>query len=178
MAANHRFLGFESLGEATPFVDRILENIDYSRVFDGFEKGEIRALARYLQCYRVPAGAELIGEGEVGDFMLLLIDGAMEITKKDASGLPVQIGEASPGKTLGEMSVIDGEPRFASCVTVVESIVAVLRREQLLRLAGDRPPLGLKLVMQMGVLLNQRLRKISVEYIRCRNALRDAATAS
>ncbi len=175
MGANDRFLGFESLGEATPFVDRILENIDYSRVFDGFERGEIRALARYLHCYRVPAGAELIAEGEPGDFMLLLIDGGMEITRQDGSGLPVHIGNATPGKTLGEMSVIDGEPRFASCVTVAESIVAVLKREQLLRLATDRPQLGFKLLMQMGVLLNQRLRQISIEYIKCVNAARAAA---
>lgn len=175
MAANDCFLGFENLGEATPFVDRILGLIDYIRVFAGFEKAEIRALARYLHCYRVPAGVELIVEGEPGDFMLLLIDGSMEITKKDNSGLPVHIGEANPGKTLGEMSVIDGEPRFASCVTVTESIVAVLKREQLLRLAAERPPLGLKLLMQMAVLLNQRLRQISLQYMKCMDDSRKAA---
>ncbi len=167
MADNDRFLCFENLGDAAPFVGRIMEIMDYIHVFEGFEQTEIEALARYLRCYRVPGGIEIIVEGEPGDFMLLLIDGTMEIAKKDRSGLPIHIGDANPGKTLGEMSVIDGEPRFASCITVTDVVVAVLHREELMRLVADRPPLGLKLLMRIAVLLNQRLRQISVDYMRC-----------
>ncbi|HEX8987507.1 MAG TPA: cyclic nucleotide-binding domain-containing protein, partial [Rhodocyclaceae bacterium] len=129
-------------------------------------------------CYRVPAGSEIIREGERGDFMLLLIEGSMEIAKKDHRGLPVQIGDASPGKTLGEMSVIDGEPRFASCISVEQSIIAVLGREELLRLIAERPQLGVKLVMRMAILLNQRLRQISVQYMKVLDQLRSKEVAA
>jgi CRP-like cAMP-binding protein len=175
MAASDRFLSFENLGDATPFVARILDIMDYIHVFEGFEKAEIEMLAQYLRCYRVPAGIEIIVEGEPGDFMLLLIDGSMEIAKKDHRGLPVHIGDANPGKTLGEMSVIDGEPRFASCVTVTETVVAVLGRGELMRLIAERPQLGVKLLMRMAVLLNQRLRQISVQYMKVLDDIRTAA---
>jgi len=175
MGANDRLLSFENLGDATPFVARILDIMDYIHVFEGFEQAEIEALARYLRCYRVPGGIEVIAEGEPGDFMLLLIDGTMEIAKKDHRGLPIHIGDANPGKTLGEMSVIDGEPRFASCVTVSEAVVAVLGREELMRLMADRPQLGVKLLMRMAVLLNQRLRQVSVQYMKCLDETRQVA---
>ncbi|MGE5468026.1 MAG: cyclic nucleotide-binding domain-containing protein [Ignavibacteria bacterium] len=175
MSANDRFLAFENLGDAMPFVERILGIMDYIHVFEGFEQPEIEALAPYLRCYRVPAGIEVIAEGEPGDFMLLLIEGSMEIAKKNHCGLPVHIGDANPGKTLGEMSVIDGEPRFASCVTATDAVVAVLGRDELMRLIGDRPQLGVKLLMRMAVLLNQRLRQVSVQYMKCLDDARRVA---
>ena len=162
-----RFRKFEDLGDATAFVDRILEIVEHIAVFEDFDRDEIAALARYMRCYKAPAGVEVIVEGELGDFMVLLIDGTMEIVKIDFRGLPARIAEASPGKTLGEMSVIDGEPRFASCVTLTDAVFAVLDRGHLSRVIADEPNLGVKLLMQLLVLLNQRLRSVSVQLMKC-----------
>ncbi|MBI4985763.1 MAG: cyclic nucleotide-binding domain-containing protein [Rhodocyclales bacterium] len=167
-----RFRAFENLGDAAPFVDRILALIERIAVLAAFDRSEVEALAAYLRCYRAPAGAEVIVEDEPGDFMLLLIEGDMEIVKKDYRGLPVRVGEAGPGKTLGEMSVIDGEPRFASCVTLSETVFAVLDRTHLRRVIDEQPRLGVKLLMQLLVLLNQRLRGVSVQLMKCRDDLR------
>lgn len=165
-AITDRFRRFEALGDAQPFVDQILGLIEHITVFADFDRAEIAALARYLRCYRAPAGVEVIVEDEPGDFMVLLIEGAMEIVKKDYRGLPVRIADANPGKTLGEMSVIDGEPRFASCVTLTEVVFAVLDRAHLSSILAERPQLGVKLLMQMLVLLNQRLRNVSVQFMK------------
>lgn len=166
-AITDRFRRFEALGDALPFVDQILGLIEHITVFADFDRAEILALAPYLRCYRAPAGVEVIVEEEPGDFMVLLIEGTMEIVKKDYRGLPVQIAEVNPGKTIGEMSVIDGEPRFASCVTFTEVVFAVLDRERLAGVLEARPQIGGKLLMQMLVLLNQRLRSISVQFMKC-----------
>ena len=165
-AIKERFEKFEDLGDATPFVERILEIIEHIQVFEDFDRHEIEALARYMRCYRAPAGVEVIVEDEPGDFMVLLIDGSMEIVKKDFRGLPARIADANPGKTLGEMSVIDGEPRFASCLTLSEVVFAVLDRDHLSRVIADEPGLGVKLLMQLLMLLNQRLRNVSVQLMK------------
>lgn len=162
-----RFKRFADLGDAAPFVGRILEIIEHIQVFEDFDQAEIATLARYMRCFKAPAGAEVIVEGELGDFMLLLIEGAMEVVKIDARGLPARIAEAGPGKTLGEMSVIDGEPRFASCVTLSETVFAVLDRDRLSLVIADEPRLGVKLLTQLLMLLNQRLRTVSVQLLKC-----------
>ena len=113
-----RLPGLVHLGDATSFVDRLLEVIEHIRLFEDFERHEIEALATHLRCYRAPAGATLIREGDRGDFMVIVINGQCEIVRNDAGGLPRRLGLAGPGKTLGEMSMIDGELRFASCVAL------------------------------------------------------------
>ncbi len=162
-----RFKEFEDLGDASPFVERILQIIEHIELFEDFDAAEIASLARYMRCFKAPPGVEVIVEGEPGDFMLLLIEGTMEIVKIDFRGLPARIADAKPGKTLGEMSVIDGEPRFASCNTVSEVVFAVLDRDRLSRVIADEPRLGVKLLMQLLLLLNQRLRSVSMQLMKC-----------
>ncbi|HQR04768.1 MAG: cyclic nucleotide-binding domain-containing protein [Proteobacteria bacterium] len=167
-----RFSTFESLGDGFRFVDRILEIIDHIHLFEDFDHDEIAILARYMRCFRIRRGLEIIHEGETGDFMLLVLEGRIEIVKVGANGLPARIALAGPGKTLGEMSVIDGEPRFASCIAEEEVTVAVIDRASLSRLIADQPGIGVKLLMEMLMLLNQRLRTITNDLIRCRTEAR------
>lgn len=160
--------GVEFLGDATPFVGRIQEIITVIRLFDDFELREIEMLARYMRCYRAAPGVEVIREGESGDFMLLVLDGGVEVVKQDARGLPQVIATVGPGKTLGEMSMIDGEPRFSSCVALGTLEFALLDRASLSHFIADEPRLGAKLLIELLMLLNQRLRSVSGQLMTCR----------
>ena len=165
-AAPDQFAACTPLGNAGAFVDRILEIIEHIHLFEDFERDEIDTLARYLDCYRAEMGAEIIHEGDAGDFMLLVIEGSIEILKLDPRGLPQRLAVAGPGKTLGEMSLIDGEPRFASCVTLEPTLFAVLDRASLIRIVADEPRIGVKILMELLMLLNQRLRTVSGELMK------------
>ncbi len=156
-----RFSKFESLGDAAPFVVRIHEIIEHIQLFEDFGRADVLSLARHMACYRAPAGSEIIREGEQGDFMLLLLEGNIEIVKIGGNGLPQRIGLAGPGKTLGEMSLVDGEPRFASCIAIEAVTFAVLDRAGLGHILVHEPHLGIKILMELLLLLNQRLRSVS-----------------
>jgi CRP-like cAMP-binding protein len=161
------FAKLEHLGDAVPFVPRILEILEHIELFEDFDEKDLENLGAYMQCYRAPTGTEIIREAEPGDFMLLLIDGTVEIMRKDATGVPARIGVAGPGKTLGEMSLIDGEPRFASCIATSPLVFAVLDRERLTRIIADEPAIGVKILMELLMLLNQRLRVVSKQLMQC-----------
>jgi CRP/FNR family cyclic AMP-dependent transcriptional regulator len=168
----HQFNGLEMLGDAIPFAERIRDIIESIHLFEDFEAAELEGLAGYMRCYRAPPGTEIIAEGESGDFMLLILDGSVEIIKKDPRGMPQRIATAGPGKTLGEMSLIDGEPRFSSCVTLGTVDFAVLDRESLSLLIAEQPRIGVKLMMELLMLLNQRLRHVSAQLMECMEARR------
>lgn len=161
------FPKLEHLGNGVPFVGRMLEILEHIVLFEDFADQELACLARYMVCYRAPAGTEIIREGDLGDFMILVLEGEMEIAKVDGRGVPERIGLAEAGKTLGEMSLIDGEPRFASCLTLTECTFAVLDRDQMIRVVADEPKMGVKLLMELVMLLNQRLRQVSRQLMRC-----------
>src|SRR5258708_6003125 len=116
----------ESLGDATSFVERIYRMLDNIELFEDFERAEIRLLAHFMQVYRVSAGTEIIHEGDAGDFMLLIIDGEIDIFKNDKDGMRKRIAVVGAGKTLGEMSMIDGAPRFSTCIALTEVTFSML----------------------------------------------------
>jgi len=161
-----RFPGLVFLGDASAFADRILEIIVHIRLFEDFEREEIRRLAAGLRCYRAPAGATLIREGDSGDFMVFLLEGRCEIVKTDPDGVPQRISVAGPGKILGEMSMIDGEPRFASCLALEDTLFAMIDRDGLSRIIADDPRFGIKILLELVLLLSQRLRATSSRLVR------------
>lgn len=165
-APKSHFVHLAPLGDASPFVDRMRDIIERIRLFDDLDAAEVEILARHMVCYRASAATEIISEGSAGDFMLLILDGAVEITKLNRQGFPARIGAVGPGKTLGEMSLIDGKPRFASCVTLEDTLFAVLDRDNLTRIVANEPGTGAKLLIELLMLLNERLRLVSSDLIK------------
>jgi CRP-like cAMP-binding protein len=135
--------------------------ISYSPLFENFNLAEIRLLSHFMQVYRAEPGVEIVREGEAGDFMMLLIEGRIEVFKQDRWNAPRLIALIEPGQTLGEMSMIDGEPRFATCIAVEPTTFAVLSRDAMVRIILEEPALGAKLLIKLVTLLSQRLRQTS-----------------
>jgi CRP-like cAMP-binding protein len=104
---------------------------------------------------------EIIREGEGGDFMMMVVEGKVNVNKRDRWNTPQPIAQVEAGRTLGEMSMIDGEPRFATCVALEHTLIAVLDRENLARIIVEQPLLGAKLLMELVLMLSQRLRATS-----------------
>jgi len=61
--------------------------------------------------------------------------------------------------------MIDGEPRFATCIAAEPSVVAVLDRENLARIIVEQPMLGAKILMELVLMLSERLRTTSARLL-------------
>ena len=162
MAARPQQLAhLEHLGDATKFSQKIHAIIPKCSLLENFSPAEVRLLAHFMDVYRAPAGIEIIHEGEGGDFMLMLIEGKVEVLKRDRWNTPQLLAEVEAGRTLGEMSMIDGEARFATCLASEPALIAVLDREALARIIVEQPLLGAKILMELVLMLSQRLRVTS-----------------
>jgi len=148
----------EALGDATRFSGQMHALIPKCALLENFSPAEVRLLAHFMTVYSAPSGTEIIREGDGGDFMLMIIEGKVEVLKRDRWNSPQLIAVVDAGKTLGEMSMIDGEARFASCISSEPSLVAVLDRESLARIIVEQPMLGAKILMELVLMLSQRLR--------------------
>ena len=151
----------EFLGDALRFTDQIHALIPKCPLLENFSPAEVRLLAHFMHVYRAEPGVEFIHEGEGGDFMLMIIEGKVEVHKRDRWNTPQLIAAVEAGRTLGEMSLIDGEPRFATCIAVEPALIAVLNRESLARIIVEQPLLGAKILMELVLMLSQRLRATS-----------------
>ena len=158
---SQRLSHLQYLGDGSGFASQIHALIPRCSLLENFSPAEIRLLAHFMHVYRAAVGAELIREGEPGDFMLMILEGKVEVRKRDREGVTQVVAAVDAGKTLGEMSMIDGEARFATCVAVEPSMLAVLDRENLARIIVEQPMLGAKILMELVLVLSQRLRTTS-----------------
>ena len=151
----------EHLGDATRFAGQMHALIPKCALLENFSAAEVELLAHFMEVYRAEPGAEIIREGDGGDFMLMVIEGTVEVHKRDRWNTPQLLAAVDAGRTLGEMSMIDGEPRFATCLAAAPALLAVLNRESLARIIVEQPLLGAKVLMELVLLLSQRLRATS-----------------
>jgi CRP-like cAMP-binding protein len=151
----------EHLGDATQLATKIHALIGASPLLENFNLAEIRLMSHFMQVFRASPGQEVLREGDPGDFMLLLVEGRLEVFKQDRWNAPRLIAVIDEGKTAGEMSMIDGEPRFATCVAADSAVIATLSREALARIVLEQPILGAKILMELVLMLSQRLRSTS-----------------
>ena len=151
----------EDLGDASQFAPQMHALIPKCALLENFSTSEVQLLAQFMEVYRAAPGAEIIREGDGGDFMLMVLEGRIEVHKRDRWNTPQLLASVDAGRTLGEMSMIDGEPRFATCVAAESALIAVLNRESLARIIVEQPLLGAKILMELVLMLSHRLRNTS-----------------
>ena len=151
----------EHLGDAAKFAERIHALIPKCALLENFSPAEVRLLAQFMQAYRAASGVDVIREGDDGDYMLMVLEGRIDVLRRDRSDKPQLLATIEAGRTLGEMSMIDGEPRFATCTASGPALIAVLDRESLARIIVEQPLLGAKVLMELVLMLSQRLRATS-----------------
>ena len=70
------------------------------------------------------------------------------------------------GAAIGEMSMLDGEPRNATCVAIEVVEAGVLTRGSIGALIEEHPAVGAKLMVKLTQLLAQRLRNTSNQLVK------------
>lgn len=147
------------MGLAEHYMDEIYEIIHQIRLFDDFGIDEIRALCHFMHCYAAPRGYTILREGDYGDYMVLILTGSSDVRVQIPGIGNEKIAELGPGSTVGETSMIDGKPRFVSCITTAPTDFAILTRASLNQILMQAPRLGNKFMLTLLQLLSARLRE-------------------
>ncbi len=132
----------------------LLENVD---LLEGLSWRETGQLGAYLQAYEAEPGCVVFHEGEAGTYLCLLVRGTVKTSKHGNDGEALVAVEGK-GRSIGEMALIDGEPRSASCAVTETATLLLLTRAAFERLCEQHPALGCKLVLRIARLMSRRLR--------------------
>ncbi|MBC7379018.1 MAG: cyclic nucleotide-binding domain-containing protein [Burkholderiaceae bacterium] len=123
---------------------------------------EARVIVSYMQPRKIADGTTFIKEGDTQDtdFMLLLLDGEVTIESIVVSRTePITVTVLGPGNLIGEMGLLDGEPRSASCTTISDVRCAILTRAALTQLLDDDPRTAAKLMLAVSLRIANRMRE-------------------
>ncbi|MDO9406122.1 MAG: cyclic nucleotide-binding domain-containing protein [Polaromonas sp.] len=192
--------GLEVMGRCDRLSSLGAELLQSSAMLRDFTPAEVDILGAGMLLVRAGPGQPLIREGETGEWMMLLLKGTVDITKRavprpeapvdaaaTASDAPdgardpsadstppeppaeAEISRLSvirAGAAFGEMSMLDSEPRYASCTAIDEVEAGVLGRHEVAMLIRDHPGVGAKLLVKITQLMAQRLRNTSNQLIK------------
>ena len=123
---------------------------------------EADTLGKLMPTVRARAGQDLITQGEVGEWMLLLLEGTVDVIKRsEETGESSRLAVVKEGASIGEMSMLDSAPRYASCTAIGDVRAGVLTRAAIAYLIQAHPAIGAKILVKLTQLLAQRLRNTS-----------------
>jgi len=91
-------------------------------LFKGFTANGTKRLINAGEVKEHASGAVLLKEGDTSDFVLLILDGKLEVYVERA-GKDLILTEANPGTILGELAMLCGIPRSASVRAKEDSAV-------------------------------------------------------
>ena len=128
----------------------------------GMTAQEAELIVNAMRPVQVLADTLLFEEGDPADtdYMALVLEGQVRAeTRTGMPGEDVVISIIGPGSLIGEMGVIDGEPRSASCTALTDLKLGVLPREALMKLLSEHPAAASRLVLALSKGLAERLRE-------------------
>ena len=125
---------------------------------------EAFTVVSYMTPRKIPMGTTFIREGDESDtgYMMLLLEGEVTVENVVVSRRsPVTVTVLGPGSLIGEMGLVDGRARLASCTASTDSRCAVLSRAALEKLGKEDPHTATKLMFAVSLRIAERLRETS-----------------
>lgn len=102
-------------------------------LFSDLAEDDLNRLCDMVEEVQLKAGEVLFTEGSPGDYAYVIKEGEIEILKA-SGGRDVLLAVRKPGDVIGEMSILESAPRFATVRARKDSLLLAIGHSQLQRL--------------------------------------------
>jgi CRP-like cAMP-binding protein len=126
------------LGTTDPELPERVAALRRIDLFAALESPELELLARGLRKVRFAAGEPIIRQGEAGDSLFIIAEGDV-IVSLGQGGINQSVTTLGPGQFFGEMSLLTGEPRSATCSARTDVVAQVIDHATFRKLLAERP---------------------------------------
>lgn len=124
-------------------------------LFASVSDADLEVIASHVIERRYPRHATVVEEGLPGDYMYVIREGRVKVTKLSEDGREKILEFLGEGDFFGEMALLDRAPRSASVKTLDASRMLALSRNDFLASMRSSPNLAMAVVQE----LTRRLRE-------------------
>ena len=107
----------------------ILKSVD---LFNSIPAENLSRVAQITEEVRYDANVPIIAEGDYGDSLFIVVDGNVKVHKGDK-----EITRMGKGSCIGDMALLDGEPRSADVTATEESTLFKIEQEGFYEVMGS-----------------------------------------
>jgi CRP-like cAMP-binding protein len=129
-----------------------------TRLFEGLSDSTLEALARSLKSELATPGQMVIAEGELASHMFVVLSGEVEVLHKGGSDHDVRVALLGPGDWIGEMAVLEVQPRSASVRSLAPTTLLRIGLADVRALLANEPAQYAHLILNIARELSRRLR--------------------
>jgi CRP/FNR family cyclic AMP-dependent transcriptional regulator len=122
--------------------------------FSDSERAELLALGRERS---YPRNARVFTEGELSDFVVVVVDGRIKVLASTSDGTEALLGIRAPGALVGELAAFDGGPRTASAIALDPLTVRLISADEFREFVGRSPGAALELIRMFVAKLDELL---------------------
>lgn len=129
-------------------------------LFPFLNESDLTELPCYFDLMEVSTGEVVCEEGSPCNFVAFIISGKLEIRKEtEFPGKQVVIGVFSKGSLMGELCIVNNQPRAVTAVALENSTLVAISRDNFEMLLRDFPDVGVKFLKGLLLAVSIRLRK-------------------
>ena len=150
-------------------------------LFRMINEADLTEIAELLIERRYLSRATIFEEGSVGEYMYVIREGQVKVSKMSDDGREKVLEMLGPGDFFGEMALLDRAPRSASVKATTDCVLLALSRNDFIALLRRNPEISLELVRELARRLretDEEVRGLLFERVegRTRRVLRRMAT--
>jgi CRP/FNR family transcriptional regulator, cyclic AMP receptor protein len=128
-----------------------------SELFQVMRPAELDEILKLASERRYRRGQAIFQKGDNGSSMMAVLRGRVRVSSVSSEGKEVTLNVINPGQVVGEIALLDGEPRSADCTATDDTLLLVLERRQFLPYLQNNPDLTLRML----AVLCRKLRRTS-----------------
>ena len=126
-------------------------------VFNFLLPEDYDVIESYMFRYQYEMNKYVFKQGTHGGYMFFIVEGEAEVSQM-LDDKKVVVANLGPGRSLGEMSLLDGHTRSATVKATSKLTLIVLKREDFNRLLEEHPSTANRVVIGIASLLSRSLR--------------------
>ena len=124
---------------------------------------QVAALEKVLRPSAAEAGQKLFSSGDRGDRMYIVVSGEVDVRLQTTQHHYKRLAKYGPGTFFGEIVFLDPGPRTADAWVVEPAELLMLDRGDFTRLERERPDVAVSLLVALGRMQGQNLRRADEE---------------
>ena len=124
----------------------------------GLTEAEAEHIISICEEQSVDRGKTVFREGDSGDGVYVVLEGSLEVTKRDSHGNEQSIAKLSDGTVVGEMSLVSGDaPRSASVMATSDAKLLKIGSTRFQALLQKDSVAALKMVNNLAQVMSRRM---------------------
>ncbi|MBX5484261.1 MAG: cyclic nucleotide-binding domain-containing protein [Myxococcaceae bacterium] len=144
----------------------IMQKLIQIPICRGLTESEANVIFEIAEEASMTRGQRLFSEGETGDALYAILEGHIDITKRDHQGTEQLLARLGEGSVLGEMSLIGGDSRrSANAIAATDGRLLKIAAHRFSRLLRNDNIAALKIVHNLAQVMSRRLQQMNEKLV-------------